>query len=91
MYETVALFSSLNFFPERATTDVFKPSEGATGAVRRKILAKIFRGLKTSVVASVYLIPFATHAFVLESQERTSTLPSLSVFPMISTDFTPTP
>jgi hypothetical protein len=43
------------------------------------------------VVADFYLIPFATHAFVLECQENASELPSLSVFPMISTDFTPTP
>jgi len=39
----------------------------------------------------IYLIPFATHAFVFERQERASELPSLLVFPMISTDFTPTP
>ena len=38
-----------------------------------------------------YLIPFATHAFVLQCQECASVLPSLLVFPMISTDFTPTP
>ena len=40
---------------------------------------------------SFFLIPFATHAFVFQRQECTSLLPSLSVFPMISTDFTPTP
>ena len=38
-----------------------------------------------------YLIPFATHAFVFQRQKCASELPSLSVFPMISTDFTPTP
>ncbi|PIR38162.1 MAG: hypothetical protein COV34_00905 [Candidatus Zambryskibacteria bacterium CG10_big_fil_rev_8_21_14_0_10_42_12] len=38
-----------------------------------------------------YLIPFATHAFVFQCQKCASLLPSLLVFPMISTDFTPTP
>ncbi len=37
-----------------------------------------------------YLIPFATHAFVSERQERASYLPTPSVFLLISTDFTPT-
>lgn len=37
------------------------------------------------------LIPFATHAFVFQCQVCTSVLPSLLAFPMISTDFTPTP
>ena len=36
-------------------------------------------------------IPFATHAFVFQCQEWPNVLPSLLVFPMISTDFTPTP
>ncbi len=39
----------------------------------------------------IYLIPFATKAFVPQRQNRPSKLPSLSVFPVISTDFTPTP
>ena len=38
-----------------------------------------------------YLIPFATLGFVSERQEWSSVLPSLLVFPKISTDFTPTP
>ena len=38
-----------------------------------------------------YLIPFATLGFVSQRQEWSSVLPSLLVFPMISTDFTPTP
>ncbi len=38
-----------------------------------------------------YLILFAPHAFVFQCQGRPSKLPSLLVFPMISTDFTPTP
>lgn len=38
-----------------------------------------------------YLIPFATLGFVSQRQEWPSVLPSLLVFPMISTDFTPTP
>ena len=38
-----------------------------------------------------YLIRFATHAFVFQCQESASVLPSLLVFPKISTDFTPTP
>jgi len=38
-----------------------------------------------------YLIPFATLAFVHERQKCASELPSLLVFPTISTDFTPTP
>jgi len=37
------------------------------------------------------LILFAPHAFVSQSQEGTSALPSPLVFPTISTDFTPTP
>ena len=37
-----------------------------------------------------YLIPFATHAFVFQRQKYASELPSLLVFPYISTDFTPT-
>ena len=38
-----------------------------------------------------YLIPFATHAFVHECQERSSELPSPSVFLLILTHFTTTP
>ena len=38
-----------------------------------------------------YLIPFATHAFVHECQDRSSTLPSPLVFLPISTHFTTTP
>ncbi len=38
-----------------------------------------------------YLIPFATLAFVLQRQCQTRKLPSLSVFFLISIDFTPTP
>src|SRR3989344_9423063 len=38
-----------------------------------------------------YLILFAPHAFVPQCQGRPSKLPSLLVFPTISTDFTPTP
>ncbi len=38
-----------------------------------------------------YLIPFATHAFVPERQERSSKLPSHLVFLLILTDLTPTP
>ena len=38
-----------------------------------------------------YLILFYAHAFVFQRQKCTSELPSLLVFPMISTDFTPTP
>lgn len=38
-----------------------------------------------------YLIPFATQGFVSQRQEYASELLSLSVFPMISTDSTPTP
>ena len=71
---------------------VFETLGRRDGAVRRKISQEIFRGFKNvHSRASLYLIPFATHAFVLECQERASALPSLSVFPMISTDFTPTP
>src|SRR3990167_3008459 len=43
------------------------------------------------VLRDVHLIPFATYAFVFQCQECASKLPSLLVFPMISTDFTPTP
>ena len=38
-----------------------------------------------------YLILFAPHAFVPQRQDCPSKLPSLLVFPSISTDFTPTP
>jgi len=38
-----------------------------------------------------YLIPFDTHAFVPQRQERPSRLPSLLVFRWISTHFTATP
>ncbi len=38
-----------------------------------------------------YLIPFATHAFVLKRQECTSRLPSQLVFLPILTHFTTTP
>ena len=38
-----------------------------------------------------YLIPFATHAFVPECQDSSSTLPSHLVFWLRLTDFTPTP
>jgi len=38
-----------------------------------------------------YLILFAPHAFVPECQECASYMPSPLVFPMISTDVTPTP
>jgi len=38
-----------------------------------------------------YLILFDPHAFAIDCQPGTSKLPSLLVFPAISTDFTPTP
>ena len=38
-----------------------------------------------------YLILFAPHAFAHQRQYRSSKSPSLSVFLLISTDFTPTP
>ncbi|MBI2035192.1 MAG: hypothetical protein HYT12_00725 [Candidatus Liptonbacteria bacterium] len=41
--------------------------------------------------ANLYLILFAPHAFVFQSQVRPSLLPSPLVFRTISTDFTPTP
>lgn len=51
------------------------------GAVRRKNSAEFFRVFQRCRCERLYLIPFATHAFVLECQERASALPSLSVFP----------
>jgi len=39
----------------------------------------------------IYLIPFATHAFAPQGQERPREMPSPLVFRTISTDFTPTP
>ena len=55
-----------------------------------KIFSKKFSCISKNVCER-YLIPFATHAFVFQRQECASLLPSLLVFPMISTDFTPTP
>ncbi|MAG12501.1 hypothetical protein CL630_01685 [bacterium] len=72
-----------SYFPGGSLNALALPPRGSILQKARE--HRLGRGLQG------YLIPFATHAFVSQRQECASLLPSLLVFPMISTDFTPTP
>ena len=71
------------YFPGGLLNAFASPREGSTLHIASN--HRLQRGLQG------YLILFAPHAFVPQCQGRPSELPSLLVFPTISTDFTPTP
>jgi hypothetical protein len=71
------------YFPGGILNALASPREGSTLHIAS--IHRLQRGLQG------YLILFAPHAFVPQCQGRPSDLPSLLVFPTISTDFTPTP
>ncbi len=56
-----------------------------------RVSALVSARFRATIATAIVLILFAPHAFVFQCQGRPSKLPSLLVFPMISTDFTPTP
>ena len=72
-----------SYFPGGILNALASPHEGSTLHIAS--IHRLQRGLQG------YLILFAPHAFVSQCQGRPSKLPSLLVFPTISTDFTPTP
>ena len=77
------VLSLRSYFPGGVLNALAKPREGSI--LHTASTHRLGRGLLG------YLIPFATHAFVAQSQKSPSKMPSPLVFRLISTDFTPTP